>query len=81
VFSHLSEGACASWMKEFNRLLAPGGMLALTTRGTPFFDFCESLQGKGYTGYWGALSEISDDFANARARYDQGEFVHSNREV
>jgi hypothetical protein len=80
VFSHLSESACASWMKEFNRLLVPGGMLALTTRGRPFFDFCESLQGKGHTGYLGALSKIFGDFAHARSRYDQGEFVHSNRE-
>jgi hypothetical protein len=27
VFSHLSEDACAGWMKEFNRLLVPGGSL------------------------------------------------------
>jgi hypothetical protein len=80
IFSHLSEDACASWMKEFSRILAPGGMLALTTRGRPFFDFCESLQGKGHTGYLGALSKMFDDFAHARSRYDLGEFVHSNRE-
>jgi Methyltransferase domain len=80
VFSHLSEDACASWMKEFTRILAPGGMLALTTRGRPFFDFCESLQEKGHTGYLGALSKMFDDFSDARSRYDQGEFVHSNRE-
>jgi hypothetical protein len=80
VFSHLSEDACASWMQEFNRLLVPGGVLALTTRGRSFFDFCESLQGKGHTGYLDALSRMFDDFNQARARYDQGEFVHSNRE-
>ena len=80
VFSHLSEEACASWMKEFNRLLVPGGIVALTTRGRPFFDYCESLQGKGHTGYWGALSEMFDDFERERTRYDRGEFVHSNRE-
>jgi len=27
VFSHLSENACASWMREFNRILVPGGMV------------------------------------------------------
>jgi SAM-dependent methyltransferase len=79
VFSHLSENACRSWMKEFYRVLAPGGVVALTTRGRPFFDFCESLRGKGHAGYLGALSEIFDDFAFARSRYDQGELVHSNR--
>jgi hypothetical protein len=79
VFSHLSEDACTDWMKEFSRLLAPGGMLALTTRGRPFFDFCESLKGKGHAGYLDALSKIFDDISDARLRYDQGEFIHSNR--
>jgi SAM-dependent methyltransferase len=80
VFSHLSEEACASWMKEFSRILSPGGILALTTRGRPFFDFCESLREKGHSGYLDALSKIFDDFDHARSRYDQGEFIHSNRE-
>lgn len=79
VFSHLSEQACASWMQEFHRLLAPGGMVALTTRGRPFFDFCESLRGQGHSGYLGALAAMFDDFDTERARYDRGEFVHSNR--
>jgi hypothetical protein len=79
VFSHLSEAACASWMREFARTLAPGGMLALTTRGRPFLDYCESLQGAGCSGYLLALSQAFNDFADARARYVQGQFVHSNR--
>lgn len=78
VFSHLSEEACASWMSEFNRILAPGGMVALTTRGRPFFDYCESLKGKGHTGYQDALSKIFENFDDARMKYDQGKFVHSN---
>ena len=78
VFSHLSESACSSWMCEFNRILAPGGMVALTTRGRHFFDYCESLKGKDHKGYLGALSNLFDDFSDARIRYDQGEFVHSN---
>jgi hypothetical protein len=80
VFSHLSEEACASWMREFARLLAPGGMVALTTRGRPFFDFCESLKAQGHSGYLDALSRMFDDFNVARARYDRGELVHSNRQ-
>lgn len=80
VFSHLSEAACANWMQEFSRILAPGGMIALTTRGRPFFDFCESLKGKGHSGYLAALSEMFPNFDEARARYDRGEFVHSNSE-
>ncbi|MEP0201385.1 MAG: class I SAM-dependent methyltransferase [Halioglobus sp.] len=78
VFSHLSEAACNSWMEEFYRILAPRGIVAVTTRGRPFFDYCESLRGKGLEGYQGALSRMFSDFDDARARYDSGQFVHSN---
>jgi len=77
VFSHLSEEACTLWMREFHRILAPGGLVALTTRGRWFFDYCESLRGSA--GYPGELSKMFDDFDLARASYDKGEFVHSNR--
>jgi SAM-dependent methyltransferase len=79
VFSHLSERACAEWMKEFHRILAPGGLVAMTTRGARFFDYCESLRGRSTTGYLDALSKMFDDFEAARSRYKRGEFVHSNR--
>lgn len=78
VFSHLSEDACMAWMKEFSRILVPGGIVALTTRGRPFLDFCESLKGKNQSGYLEALGRIFEDFDMARASYDCGEFVHSN---
>ena len=74
VFSHLSEKACYAWIKEFSRILRPGGMLALTTRGRWFFDYCESL--KLDEGYSGALCNMFDDFDKARAEYDSGKLVH-----
>jgi SAM-dependent methyltransferase len=80
VFSHLSENACRRWMDEFHRLLMPGGMIALTTRGRPFFDYCEAQKGQGHAGYLDALSTLFDDFDQARDRYDRGEFVHCNKE-
>jgi Methyltransferase domain len=80
VFSHLSEQACLSWMKEFYRLLAPGGVVALTTRGRPFFDFCESLKNQGHTGYLAGLSTMFSDFNAEKSRYDAGVFVHSNKD-
>lgn len=80
VFSHLSEHACRSWIEEFYRILSPGGVLALSTRSRNFLDYCETLQKTQVTGYALGLSRIFDDFDDARARYDRGEFVHSNIE-
>lgn len=88
VFSHLSEEACLAWMKEFNRILVPGRIVAITTRGRPFFDYCESHKPKRIIaklialikrprGYTAALGRIFKDFDKARASYDRGEFVHS----
>lgn len=80
VFSHLSEEACMAWMKEFNRILKPNGVVALTTRGRTFFDFCESLDKDTNTGYLKSLAMLFDDFSDARKKYDSGQFVYSNRE-
>jgi SAM-dependent methyltransferase len=78
VFSHLSESACGMWMSEFHRLLKPGGVVALTTRGRWFFDYCRQLGGCAGDGYQRALSGMFPDMDEAKARYDRGEFVHSN---
>ena len=95
VFSHLSEEACLAWMKEFSRILVPGGIVAVTTRGRPFFDFCESQMKKQEglqatlrslinkeppSGYLEALGRLFQNFDEARLAYDRGEFVHSNVE-
>lgn len=76
VFSHLSEDACLAWVEEFNRILKPGGMVALTTRGKWFLDYCKGLRND--SGYLGALGDMFKDFDDAGLRYDRGEFVHSN---
>lgn len=80
VFSHLSEDACRAWMREFARILVPGGIVAITTRGRPFFDYCQSLKGQGHEGYLESLSCMFNDFDEAKNRYDAGEFVHSNHD-
>ena len=79
VFSHLSEEACFLWMNEFHRLLSDDGVVALTTRGRWFFDYCENLKETGDSGYLHALSNLFDDFTAARSAYDNGKFVHSNK--
>lgn len=78
VFSHLSEDSSLEWMEEFSRILVPGGVVAVTTRGRPFFDFCESQKKKKQTGYLEALGRLFGDYNEARAKYDRGVFVHSN---
>jgi SAM-dependent methyltransferase len=78
VFSHLSEAACRAWMKEFYRLLQPDGLLALTTRGRWFFDYCQQLNEiEEPDNYQKGLATLFPDFDAARARYDAGEFVHA----
>jgi len=80
VFSHLTENACKLWMEEFYRLLKPGGIVAMTTRGRWFFDYCAALRNKPVEGYLKSLSEMFPDSTAAKARYDRGEFVHSSDE-
>ncbi len=80
VFSHLSEEACLNWVKEFSRILRPGGTVGLTTRGRWFLDYCKSLKNKEVDGYAKSLSNMFDDFDQAKQKYDNGEFLHSNSE-
>jgi SAM-dependent methyltransferase len=76
VFSHLSEACCRAWMREFHRLLAPSGIVALTTRGRSFFDYCASLGAQtGLEGYPQALGCLFPDVERVKRRYDAGEFV------
>ena len=79
VFSHLSEEACLAWVKEFARVLKPGGMVGVTTRGIWFLDYCKSLQSQNPQGYAKALSTLFPDFDLAKQKYDQGLFVHANQ--
>lgn len=78
VFSHLSEAACRAWMKEFYRLLQPDGVLAVTTRGRWFFEYCATLNEEGSAdSYRQGLASLFPDVAAARARYDAGALVHA----
>ncbi len=46
VFSHLSEAAGARWIEELARILKPGGVLVVTTRGRDFIGVCRGLRGQ-----------------------------------
>lgn len=41
VFSHLPEHAARAWIRELTRVTAPGGLLVLTTNGTPMIGMIE----------------------------------------
>lgn len=43
VFSHLSEESHLVWVKEFHRILKPGGVLIATTRPVEFIEYCQKL--------------------------------------
>ncbi|MGB5871563.1 MAG: methyltransferase domain-containing protein [Albidovulum sp.] len=81
VFSHLSEQACCAWIEEFARILKPGGMAAVTTRGRWFFDTAKAFGAPGATGYAKGLGEMFEDFDAARASYDAGAVVHATNSL
>lgn len=81
VFSHLSGDACHAWMKEFERILKPGGVVAFTTRHVSFMDFCDwAGKQEGASPYWKALGSLFPDIKEAKRRYARGELVHASSE-
>ncbi|MGF6710222.1 SAM-dependent methyltransferase [Luteibacter sp. W1I16] len=79
VFSHLSESSTKAWFAEFSRILKPGGCVAFTTRDATFFNYLSwaQEQGDAVSGYTAALGSLFPDLADARRRYEGGEFVHA----
>jgi SAM-dependent methyltransferase len=78
VFSHLSEDVAQSWIDEFARIVAPGGLVCITTRGRVHL-----LNSKGQaknaatlSGHLKQYATMLEDFDAAIARYDAGEFVY-----
>lgn len=46
VFSHLSEAVSLAWIAELARVMKPGGLAIVTTQGSGFLDFVESLSAR-----------------------------------
>ena len=74
-FSHLSEVACKAWALEFSELLKPGGLAAISTRSRKYFDMPKSfaVERRGER-------PMFSDYDPVAARYDNGEFIHSDTE-
>jgi hypothetical protein len=77
VFSHLSEAAFLAWLREFGRILKPGGIIAFTTRNEGFLDYCASLNSRKneLSGYQLALATAVGGDTDLRQKYRAGEFV------
>ena len=76
VFSHLAPATADAWIEELGRVLRPGGILVLTTRGPFFLDYIEQRVRKAGDDASDALVAAYSDIDSIRSRYEAGEFVY-----
>jgi SAM-dependent methyltransferase len=79
VFSHLSEEAHLAWLKEFKRIMKPGGLLIVTTRAREMIDYCGMLRTSDDLSE-PHLQGLATAFADKdywQAKYDEGQYCHS----
>jgi SAM-dependent methyltransferase len=80
VFSHLSEGAHAAWIKEFHRILKPGGLVVVTTRPRSFLTMlARNREREKSKGLFNSMlaTEAFPDIDAAQKAYDRGEYCFS----
>jgi 2-polyprenyl-3-methyl-5-hydroxy-6-metoxy-1,4-benzoquinol methylase len=76
VFSHLSEETSGLWMKEFVRILKPGGMLILTTLKRAHIKVWQELKETGWEGWRLALGQAGFSVPRAESDFDSGKFLY-----
>jgi SAM-dependent methyltransferase len=74
VFSHLPANLTDAWVREFARVLKPGGIACLTTR--PRAHIQNAGTGADRSAQAQAYADIFKDRATALRAYDAGEFVY-----
>ncbi|CAI9121128.1 class I SAM-dependent methyltransferase [Brytella acorum] len=83
VFSHLDEFLAGHWIREFHRLLRPGGIAILTTQSRRFIGFCAEMRARRASGmrlehgWYEACADSFTDEAHANSRYEAGMFLHA----
>ena len=82
VFSHLPEEMHWTLLKEFHRLLAPGGMLIATTRGRDFIQVCKSLRDDPRLNekpdWLKQSARVFTDVDATISAYDNGQFCYES---
>jgi SAM-dependent methyltransferase len=80
VFSHLPEEMHLTLLREFQRLLVPGGLLIATTRRRDFIQYCAALRNdpllQDKPKWLSQLGGIFQQEAASLAAYDAGAFCY-----
>lgn len=77
VFSHLSEEVHLAWLREFKRILKPGGLLVATTRPREFILTCAEMRAAQEGRDWAQGTVLAfPNTEDALARFDRGEFLY-----
>jgi len=80
VFSHLPEEMHLALLREFERLLIPGGLLIATTRGREFIQYCKSLRDdptlQSRPDWLKQSAKVFRDDTVTLAAYDRGSFCY-----
>jgi 2-polyprenyl-3-methyl-5-hydroxy-6-metoxy-1,4-benzoquinol methylase len=78
VFSHLAEEVHLLWVREFVRMLQPGGLIFITTQKRSFIEYCNNLTPEQIVTPWHkTLTQAFRPLDRALAQYDRGELVYS----
>jgi 2-polyprenyl-3-methyl-5-hydroxy-6-metoxy-1,4-benzoquinol methylase len=77
VFTHLPETAQRQWLAEFQRVLAPKGILVITTHGEQFFDRLSRAEQQRFRAGELILRESAYPGANVCAAFHPEAFVRS----
>src|SRR4029434_1034283 len=77
VFSHLAEPTHLQWVREFARVLKPGGLVFATTQKRSFIEYANTLRGDEDHPWLRSLATAFRPMETVLAQYDRGEFVYS----